>query len=76
MALDDSIEAISDLQKTGMQLARLASYAAIGIQPSRQNMVNARHWFQQASARLEPALQMAEASRASVSSRPRNTFRG
>jgi len=73
MSMDDSIEAIRDLQKTGKQLARLASYMAIGIQPSRQNMINAQHWFNQASARLEPALQMAEANRAS--SRVRNTFR-
>ncbi|MEX3917891.1 hypothetical protein AB4Y43_16865 [Paraburkholderia sp. BR10872] len=76
MALDDSIDAIRDLQRTGMQLARLASYAAMGIQPSRQNMINAQHWFQRASDRLEPALQLAEASRVSVASRPRPTFRG
>ncbi|MEX3960245.1 hypothetical protein [Burkholderia gladioli] len=74
MALDDNIELVRDLQRTGNHLARLAGYMSIGVQPSRENMVNAQRWFNSASEKLEPVLQEVEASKASQ--RFRQTFRG
>lgn len=74
MALDDSIELVRDLQKTGKHLARLAGYMSIGVQPSRENMQNAQRWFNSASEQLEPVLQAVEAEKASQ--RMRQTFRG
>lgn len=74
MALDDSIDLIRDLQKTGKHLARLAAYMNIGVQPSRENMQNAQRWFNSASEKLEPVLQEVEAEKASQ--RIRHAFRG
>lgn len=74
MSLDDNIESIRDLQKTGKHLARLAGYMAIGVQPSATNMDNAQRWFYRANEALEPVLQQVEASRAAQRVRP--SFRG
>lgn len=74
MALDDNIELVRELQQTGNHLARLAGYMSIGLQPSRENIVNAQRWFNEASTRLEPVLQEAEADKASQ--RMRQAFRG
>ncbi len=74
MALDENIQLVRDLQKTGNHLARLTSYMSIGVQPSRDNLVSAQRWFRDASEKLDPILQAAEADR--VSTRLRNRVRG
>ncbi|PCE30042.1 hypothetical protein [Burkholderia ubonensis] len=74
MALDDNIELVRTLQKTGDHLARLAGYMSIGVQPSRENIVNAQRWYNEASSRLEPVLKEAEENKASQ--RMRQVFRG
>lgn len=74
MALDENIELVRELQKTGNHLARLAGYMSIGVQPSRENMVNAQRWFNEASEKLEPVLAQVEANKASQ--RFRQTLRG
>jgi hypothetical protein len=73
MALDDNIDLVRNLQKTGNHLARLAGYMAIGVQPSRENLLDAQRWFFEASAKVEPILQAIEADHAS--SRIRQAFR-
>jgi hypothetical protein len=74
MALDENIDLVRALQKTGSHLARLTGYMAIGVQPSRENLLNAQRWFQEASAEVEPLLQAIEADKASH--RVRQAFRG
>lgn len=74
MALDDNIEAVRDLQKSGNHAARLLGYMNIGVLPSRENMTNAQQWLVSASDKLEPILKEAEANRASQSFQP--TFKG
>ena len=74
MALDENIDLVRNLQKTGHHLARLTGYMAIGVQPSHENLLNAQRWFQEASAEVEPVLQALEADKASH--RVRQAFRG
>lgn len=74
MALDENIDLVRNLQMTGAHLARLTGYMAIGVQPSRENLLNAQRWFHAASAEVEPVLQAIEADKAS--NRVRQAFRG
>jgi len=74
MALDENIELVRNLRKTGDHLARLTGYMAIGVQPSRENLLNAQRWYYEASAEVEPVLQAIEADKAS--NRVRQAFRG
>jgi len=71
MVLDDNIDMVRDLQATGDNLARLARYACIGVQPSRENWMNAEQWFSRASQQIEPILQAADSLKSSPPTYPR-----
>ncbi|WP_157697840.1 hypothetical protein [Caballeronia calidae] len=55
---------VRNLHKAGAHLARLTGYMTIGVQPSRENLLNAQRWFEAASAEVEVMLQAIETTKA------------
>lgn len=70
MALDENIDAVRDMKRSGDHAARLLGYLNIGVLPSRENITRAQQWLTSASDKLEPVLNEAEVDRASQRFQP------